>query len=323
MSSSNACLVLFLYLLSMLLNVAQLENIGEEEVKATKPKYFTKDEYNSLIETDDRFLVNFVSPGCIKCNEFAPEYEEVARYFATEKAEMNIKVFIEGDLQVIRKQALRRLPSLYYVRDKTPILYTGKMDAYSVIHFVEFTGRKIHLTLIDDDFEHRTQAATGSTTGPWLILFCNVENPDCSILLPMWENIAYKLHGMIVVAVLDVATSPQTAKRFKLTNTPSMQLFKNGKRYVYNLQMRDEETIEAFAKNGFKQVTAIDVVPPPSPFDTLTENIADQVKEVLSDEHSSKLVYIGLAVVIVLVIIFVLIRCRPSEAAPERTKKGV
>ncbi|XP_781171.3 protein disulfide-isomerase A4 [Strongylocentrotus purpuratus] len=331
MSSSKSCLVLCV-VLSMLLSVAHLQDVDESEVDENeddsaevdvKPKYLTKDEFNMLVESGDRFVVNFVSPGCIKCNEFAPEYEEVALHFATERADMNIKVFIEGDLQTIRKQGLRRLPSLYYVRDKTPLLYTGEMDAQSIIHFVEVTGRRIHIPLSDDDFERRTQVSTGATTGDWFVLFCDVEHVDCSVLLPMWENIAYRLHSLINVAVVDIPKNPKTAKRFQLSGSPAMHLFRKGKQYVYTLQMRDDSTVVQFAQNGYKRFPGVDVLPEQSPFDTLTENIADQLKEVLPESHSSKLIVIGLPVVVVLLIIVFISRRRASDILPGRTKKGV
>lgn len=35
------------------------------------------------------------------------------------------------------------------------------------------------IVLTDENFEHDTQAASGSTTGDWLILFCNDRYKQC------------------------------------------------------------------------------------------------------------------------------------------------
>ncbi len=37
------------------------------------------------------------------------------------------------------------------------------------------TSAQIAVELTDDNFEHDTQATTGSTTGDWLILFCEFD----------------------------------------------------------------------------------------------------------------------------------------------------
>ena len=44
------------------------------------------------------------------------------------------------------------------------------MKADAVIQFVEETENKFQRSLTDEDFEHLTQAATGATTGDWLVL---------------------------------------------------------------------------------------------------------------------------------------------------------
>ncbi|XP_071479347.1 dnaJ homolog subfamily C member 10-like [Diadema antillarum] len=317
---SARCCIVLCFLFAVFTHVAHMQ---EDEEENHAPKYLTKDEYSRLIESDQRFLVNFVSPGCVKCSEFAPEYEEVAKYFATEKADMDIETYIEGDLMTIRKQGLRRLPSVYYVRDHTPILYIGDMNAQAIINWVEVTGKRIHVTLTDETFEHLTQAATGATTGPWLVLFCDVSIQDCSTLLPMWEHIAYRLHSVINVALVDVAISPRLVKRFKLPeSTPSVHLFQHGKRYEYNLHLRDDAAIVTFAYNGYKNARAVDVEKEPTPFDTLTENIADQLKEVLPEEHGSKIL-LAVPVVMLLLLVFFLCRGRAKSGLSGRTKKGV
>ena len=59
--------------------------------------------------------------------------------------------------------------------------------------------------LTDENFEHTTQATTGSTTGDWLILMCEFERfKRCSDYMPFWDELAGLLFGKTTVAYIDV-----------------------------------------------------------------------------------------------------------------------
>ena len=59
--------------------------------------------------------------------------------------------------------------------------------------------------LTDLNFEHDTQATTGSTTGDWLILFCEYERFEkCRNYQPFWDELAGVLRGRVTVAYIDV-----------------------------------------------------------------------------------------------------------------------
>lgn len=59
--------------------------------------------------------------------------------------------------------------------------------------------------LTDLNFEHDTQATTGSTTGDWLILFCEFERlKKCRDYEPFWNELAGLLRGKTTVAYIDV-----------------------------------------------------------------------------------------------------------------------
>ena len=59
--------------------------------------------------------------------------------------------------------------------------------------------------LTDLNFEHDTQATTGSTTGDWLILFCEYERFEkCRNYQPFWDELAGILRGRVTVAYIDV-----------------------------------------------------------------------------------------------------------------------
>ena len=59
--------------------------------------------------------------------------------------------------------------------------------------------------LTEVNFEHDTQATSGSTTGDWLILFCEYERfKRCNDYQPFWDELTGLLRGKTSVAYIDV-----------------------------------------------------------------------------------------------------------------------
>ena len=60
--------------------------------------------------------------------------------------------------------------------------------------------------LTDENFEHDTQATTGSTTGDWLILFCEFERfpKKCHGYMDFWNELAGVLRGKTTVAQVNL-----------------------------------------------------------------------------------------------------------------------
>ena len=58
--------------------------------------------------------------------------------------------------------------------------------------------------LDDSNFEHDTQASTGSTTGDWFILFCGSKSKHCRTFHPMWQELYEKLYGRVTCAWVDL-----------------------------------------------------------------------------------------------------------------------
>lgn len=59
---------------------------------------------------------------------------------------------------------------------------------------------KAPIVLNDENFEHDTQAASGSTTGDWLILFCDDRYKLCREIQDLWTELSGVLYGKINVA---------------------------------------------------------------------------------------------------------------------------
>ena len=71
--------------------------------------------------------------------------------------------------------------------------------------------------LTDSSFEHLTQAASGATTGDWLVMFFTPSCQLCHKLTATLETVACKHQGRSSVArVNKEAGGEKTAKRFEL-----------------------------------------------------------------------------------------------------------
>ena len=55
----------------------------------------------------------------------------------------------------------------------------------------------------DHNFEHDTQATSGSTTGDWFVNFCDRTKPECKELEPKWHELAASLYGRVTCAIVD------------------------------------------------------------------------------------------------------------------------
>ena len=67
-----------------------------------------------------------------------------------------------------------------------------------------------------DNFEKLTQAATGSTTGDWLVKFYAPWCGHCKTLAPTWEEVANELKGVVNVAKVDVMSNRALGTRFEI-----------------------------------------------------------------------------------------------------------
>lgn len=66
------------------------------------------------------------------------------------------------------------------------------------------TGRTAFV-LTDDNFEHDTQMLTGSTTGDWLVLFCEKKQKKkvCNQMYEAWDALSGELYGRVSAATVD------------------------------------------------------------------------------------------------------------------------
>ena len=71
--------------------------------------------------------------------------------------------------------------------------------------------------LTDGNFEHLTQAATGATTGDWLVMFFTPSCQLCTRLTAALETAGSQLRGRASVATVNKETyGEKTGRRFEL-----------------------------------------------------------------------------------------------------------
>mmetsp|Transcript_12222 Transcript_12222/g.13364 ORF Transcript_12222/g.13364 Transcript_12222/m.13364 type:complete len:217 (+) Transcript_12222:61-711(+) len=103
-------------------------------------------------------------------------------------------------------------------------------------------GENALISLDDDNFEHLTQASTGSTTGDWFVKFYIPTCPHCVRMQAAWEELAEDLNGETNVAEVNCKESAITCTRFGLSGYPTILFLRKGRYYKY----AGARSVEAF-----------------------------------------------------------------------------
>ncbi len=116
--------------------------------------------------------------------------------------------------------------------------------------------------LTDYNFEHDTQATTGSTTGDWFVLMFAPWCGHCKKVKPIWEELATDLKGQTVkaasIASVDCTENSETCQRFNVKGYPTLLYFSHGKMYKYKGK-RNLEGFKAFIDGGYQDVESVDI----------------------------------------------------------------
>uniref|UniRef100_A0A7S4F352 Thioredoxin domain-containing protein n=1 Tax=Chrysotila carterae TaxID=13221 RepID=A0A7S4F352_CHRCT len=125
--------------------------------------------------------------------------------------------------------------------------------------------------LDEKNFEHLTQAATGATSGDWLVKFCKPSVPRCARVDQAWSKVAVQLAASrealglprINVAAVDTSDSPWLTKRFSITSVPLVILFKSGVMYWFQGGGFSVERLMQFAERDYERSSRMLVPPEP------------------------------------------------------------
>lgn len=125
--------------------------------------------------------------------------------------------------------------------------------------------------LDEQNFEHLTQAATGATSGDWLVLFCKESVARCEKVSKNWQKVALTLAASreakglqrINVASVDTSTSSWLRKRFGIQSVPVVLLFKGGVMYSFHGGGFSVDRLVQFAERDYERSNRMLVPPEP------------------------------------------------------------
>eukprot|EP00937_MAST-01D_sp_MAST-1D-sp2_P002673 g2673.t1 len=134
--------------------------------------------------------------------------------------------------------------------------------------------------LSERTFEHLTQAATGATTGEWLVCFCQYPHKTCDEMDVLWQGLAKKLGEMVEVnpdgprinvATVDLTKATWLQQRFQIGHSPTVLLFRHGWMHLYNRRMdtvkkRQQAQVAnliKFVEKGWSEAPSMPVPPEP------------------------------------------------------------
>jgi len=211
------------------------------------------------------------------------------------------------------------------LRQGVPLIYdeNDPDTAEDIFNFFSEHRDPIVKELDDTNFEHLTQASTGSTTGDWFVQFYDNSCIDCQRLQAQWETVAAKLKIRLNVARVNrVSKGILTAKRFRVDTSPVFILIRQGKFYRYNLKKHDIESFVGFASSWFKNVGSEKIKVPASDFDNLIDGIVAKlkampnVKELALNEYP--LVFYSVASLLVIFVLLKLLKKSPQDTQTEK-----
>lgn len=168
--------------------------------------------------------------------------------------------------------------------------------------------------LTDANFEHDTQASTGSTTGDWLIIF-DVVNVHS---LQVYDGLSLSVRPRgISVGIVDPSKSTQTGKRFgvsrKSSEQPVMLMLHRSQMYRFTekLDRFDFGPVLQFALNSYREYPAQVIPRPRMRFDELLDWTVERYVELEAQYGSLNILLAGIFVLLFLAssIGFLLVTC--------------
>ncbi|KAA0193414.1 hypothetical protein HAZT_HAZT000218 [Hyalella azteca] len=151
----------------------------------------------------------------------------------------------------------------------------------------------------------------------WLVVFTREGcGQACERIVSHVEAAAANLRGRKNVAVvLREAEAAVTTRRFEVTDFPGVILFRLGRMYRFPLVPITASALTAFAEEGFRNARAEEIPMPKSPFDDVTQAIADWLRE------NPYQFLGGVAGTIFVILVLVLLNSPPPESWTKQAKK--
>jgi len=104
------------------------------------------------------------------------------------------------------------------------------------------------LKLTDENFEKEIQNAQK----PVLVDFWMFGCPPCFLISPILEKLANEYEEKIILAKVNIDTSPITAQTYGINVAPTVILFKEGKPVSGFIETKPESWIKEWLENNLK-----------------------------------------------------------------------
>lgn len=126
------------------------------------------------------------------------------------------------------------------------------VHALSVIVF-SFVSQSICASVVDlnsSNFEHFTELGSDGNTGDWLLSFCIPRAKSCQQLDRILRRVDRGLSDVVTVARLDMNSNRELARRFGVTEFPTLVYVSRAQAYKYSGRFSVDE-ISEFVNEGY------------------------------------------------------------------------
>ena len=188
--------------------------ISAEELQTVEQEEFLK------LITEEHYVVALFCPSTAmeRCEEFEGELA-IIREDMIDVMDGDGWVVKLVDSPIVKEYAVGRTdqPVIVMFRNGLPVIYDGPANEEVMLDTLVRYKEPGVQELTDNTFEHLTQAATGATTGDWLVMFYTSSCTLCSRLTATMETLACKHRGRMNVARINKETyGEKTGRRFEL-----------------------------------------------------------------------------------------------------------
>ena len=188
--------------------------ISAEELQTVEQEEFLK------LITEEHYVVALFCPSTAmeRCEEFEGELA-IIREDMIDVMDGDGWVVKLVDSPMVEEYAVGRTdqPVIVMFRNGLPVIYDGPANEEVMLDTLVRYKEPGVQELTDNTFEHLTQAATGATTGDWLVMFYTSSCTLCSRLTATMETLACKHRGRMNVARINKETyGEKTGRRFEL-----------------------------------------------------------------------------------------------------------
>ncbi|XP_023241877.1 uncharacterized protein LOC111640107, partial [Centruroides sculpturatus] len=157
------------------------------------------------IINEEKYVLALFTKSCCQCVECVETEALLASTSHHLEDSYGVKIVKLIEHKVLQERyGIKSYPTVLYIRDGIPLLYDGSLELDALLEAIEKNREPLIKSLNDESFEHLTQAATGATTGDWLVLLyviCyHVGDLNQLWLTRKWKETSYSYSYIILLS---------------------------------------------------------------------------------------------------------------------------